>query len=240
MGGVVSSVGDAFGSVGDAIGNPWRTGRSSAERKQKQAVAEQRREVDRQRAAEEARQRRIAQGKQQLNQIFGGLTQGANPLWEQHEQAYLDYANPQLQDQYGDAREGLGYTLARQGQLSSSLAGERFADLSRDNQIQQGEIADRARGYGNRARQNISDQRQSLMALLQSSADPSATSSQARSAVSSLQERPSFTALGPLFQNVTAGLGAARQGMQNGRLQQKTQGIMYGGDPDRESGRVIR
>lgn len=233
MGGVARSITRPVRSLGRAIEKPFRTGASSAARQQEQGIADQR-------AQEQARQRRIGQGKQQLDEIFGGLTEGDNPLWQQHQQAYMDFANPQLEQQYGDARQGLGFALARQGQLSGSLAGDRWADLSRDFQLQQQEVADQGRGYGNQARQNINDQRSSLMALLQSSADPAATSSQARQAVSSLQERPSFSALGPLFQNATAGLGAARTGMQDGQMQRNNQNIIYGGDPDRGTSRVIR
>lgn len=214
---------------------PFRTGASSAKRQ-----AEQQAEAQRQQ--EENRAQRIAQGKQQINRIFGELEggDGQAPIWEQQQQAYMDYATPQLQDQFGDAREGLTYALSRQGQGRGSLSGERFADLSRDYQLQQQEVADRARGYGTQARQNVNDQRMSLMNTLQASADPGEAARQAQSAVQSLSQTPSFGTLGPLFQNVTGGLAAAQQGARNADLRDRVNQIQYGGDPDRATGRVIR
>ncbi len=161
------------------------------------------------------------------------------PIWEQQQQAYMDYAQPQLEDQYGDAREKLTYALANQGQLAGSLSGERYADLNQDYDLRRQEVADQARGYANQARSDIASQKQSLLQMLSATADPGATATAARSAVGSLQQTPSFSALGPLFQNATAGLAAGLQGRQAGQMEQQQQGIIYGRDPDKGSGRVL-
>lgn len=241
--------GSVFKKVGRAIEKPFRTGASSAkasaqrqQQEQQKAVAEQQKRVDRERQKEEERKRAIASGKQQLESIFGGLTgaDGSSPLWEQQQQAYLDFAQPQLQDQYGDAQKQLTYALANQGQLGGSISGDRFGKLDRDFQLQQQEVGDRARGYATRARGDIEQQRQSLLSTLNSTADVNAVTTSARNQVGTMQQMPSFSALGPLFQNATAGLGSHMSGRQNNEINQRTQGIIYGGDPDRGSGRVIR
>lgn len=162
------------------------------------------------------------------------------PIWEQQTQAYLDYANPQLEDQYGDAQEQLGFALARQGVSSSSIAGDKWGDLSRDYKLQQQGVADKARGYGNKARADIADQKQAMLSMLNSTADPGATAAAARAQVSSLAATPSFNALGPLFQNVTDGLAAGYRGNSQYQSNQRVGDIVYGGDPDRGSGRTVR
>ncbi len=163
-----------------------------------------------------------------------------DPIWEQQQKAYMDYAKPQLEQQFGDAQEQLTYALSRQGQTRGSLSGDRRADLSRDYDLRRQEVADKGRGVANQARSDIASQKQSLMQMLTASADPGATATAARSAVSSLQNTPEFSPLGPLFQNATAGLAQGMQGRQNQQLQEQVQGIQYGRDPDRGSGRVIR
>lgn len=161
------------------------------------------------------------------------------PIWEQQQEAYLDFANPQLDNQYKDARKDLGFALARQGINASSTAGDRWGKLQEDYNLQQQAIADKAMGYANQAKSNIADEKQSLLTMLNSTADPGSAVSAARSAVNSLSSTPSFSPLGPLFQNATAGLAAGMQGNQQFKQNEKLNNIMYGGDPDRGSGKVV-
>lgn len=170
-------------------------------------------------------------------QRFEGVS---DPIWEQQAQAYLDFANPQLDDQYQDAREDMVYALQRQGQAESSLAGDKWADLERDYKLQQQGVAEQARGYANQAQNDIMSQKNSLLQTLNATADPGAVTASARDAIASLSNTPSFSPLGPLFQNATAGLAAGLQGNQNYQIDQNTNQVIYGSDPDRGSGRVIR
>lgn len=196
-----------------------------------------------QREQEAARQRRIEQGKDQLNAIFAELEGGGDraPIWNQQQEAYMDYAMPQVEDQYRDASGDLTYALARQGQSQSSLAGDRRAKLRRDYNLRQQEVADKARGYANQAKQNIADQKASLLQMLTTTADPGAAATAARSAVSAMRDTPSFSPIGPLFQNATQGLAAGLAG--NSQYQQKKRfddAAYYSRDPDRGSGNIIR
>lgn len=162
------------------------------------------------------------------------------PIWEQQEQAYLDFANPQLLDQYADAQEDMTYALARQGVGRSSIASENRADLDRDYQLQQQGVAEQAKGYASQARADISSQKQQLLNMLIASADPGATATAARSAMDSIRSQPAFSPLGPLFQNATAGLAAGYGANQAMQQRKRYDDIVYGGDPDRSSGSVRR
>jgi hypothetical protein len=79
-------------------------------------------------AADEARrQREIEQGTAQVRGLF--QSQFTPSYFEGLEQDYLDYYKPQLNDQVGDANEGLLYQLARSGHLDSSVRIDKQADL---------------------------------------------------------------------------------------------------------------
>lgn len=164
----------------------------------------------------------------------------AQPIWKQQEEAFRDFANPQLMDQYGDAQKEQTFALARQGVDRSSIASENRADLNRDFQLQQQNVDEQARGYGNQARSDISSQKQSLLNMLNASADPGATATAARSAIDSIRSQPSFSPLGPLFQNTTAGLAAGVGAQQAAQQRKQYNDITYGGDPDKSSGSVRR
>ena len=165
---------------------------------------------------------------------------GGTPIWEQHKQAYLDFANPQLDRQFDDAAAELTYALSRQGQTGGSLAVDRREDLETDRGQRQLEIAQTAQDYGNKARSDLSQQKSSLYQMLNSTANPGATSQAARSALASISSKPAMSPIGMLFQNTTAGLAGAVPAYREGQRTADVNRIIYGRDPDQGSGRVLR
>ena len=82
-----------------------------------------------QRADELARQSRIQSGMSEIDRIFSGQF---NPeFYAKQRQAYLDFATPQLDRQYGDTKDQLVYALSRSGLLDSSAGQTENANLSR-------------------------------------------------------------------------------------------------------------
>lgn len=164
----------------------------------------------------------------------------ATPIWEQQSRAFRQYANPELARQKAGAREDLGFALQRQGVGSSSIAGDRWAEQAGEFARAGQDVNERALDVGNQAKGDIARQKQSLLTMLTSTGDAGAAAESARLAVSSLRNAPRVEPLGVLFQNSTAGLaggmGAYQQGQQLGRYSQ----TVYGGDPNRGSGRVVR
>jgi len=185
-----------------------------------------------------------------LNQYRGAKANPANfsmfddpnkaPIWQQQQDAYIDYANPQLQDQYADAQAKLAFSLNRQGVGRSSIAGDNYGDLERDYGLREQDVREQARDFGNQARSNIATQKQSLLNMLSASADPGATATAARSAIDAARAQPAFSPLGPLFQNATSGLAAGYQGNQAFQNAKNYNDITYGGDPDRSTGKLVR
>lgn len=163
-----------------------------------------------------------------------------SPIWEEHRQAYMDFANPQLDRQFGDAREGLTFALARQGQTQGSIAGERRADLETDYGERQQDVAQTGQDYANRAKQDLAAQKQNAYQMLTATANPGATTAAARSSLAALRDTPALTPLGTLFQNSTAGLAGAIPAYQQGQQNARVQNIIYSQDPNRGSGSVVR
>lgn len=196
-----------------------------------------------QRQQEEKRRENIERGEAQLEELFAALEgkTGKAPIWETHQQAYLDFANPQLNRQFNDASEQLTYALSRAGQGGGSVAVDRRADLETDRGKRQLDIAETALGYGNKAKSDIAQQKSMLHQMLNNTANPGATTQAARSALSAISARPSLTPLGEmLFQNTTAGLAGALPAYGQGKDVARVNNIIYGGDPNKGSSRVVR
>lgn len=158
-------------------------------------------------AAEAERQGRINAGRAEIDRTFGRFD---DSFYSQRERAFTDYANPQLDRQFQDAREALIYALADAGTLNSSVASSRLGDLERDYSEGKLRIADEARGYVQRARSDVEGARSSVLSNLLSSADVGLAQQQAAQQAQALATPPTFSPLAQMFQNVTAGIGGAR------------------------------
>ena len=86
-------------------------------------------EAERQRAEEEARQGRVREGADAINTAFAGYD---DDFYKGITQNYLDYARPQVEDQFKDAARQLRINLARNAMLDSSVNVDRKAKLQED------------------------------------------------------------------------------------------------------------
>lgn len=137
-------------------------------------------------------------------------------------QEFLDFYNPQLEDQFDQAKRKTSLGLASRGQLESSAGARRFGDLlDRYNQQRQqiaGQALDREQGL-------LSDFEQSRANLIQqnrASADPSAAATSAAAATGRLQRQPTLSPLGATFADLintgARGVAAERAGYPGFRL----------------------
>ena len=173
------------------------------------------------RAEEDARQERIKKGKKL---IMGALSGFDDKFYADREASYVDYATPQLDDQLDDARKNLTFTLARNGkQRNAAKIG----------------IADRAKAIANQARENVERTRGELYSQLTASANPAAASNLALSRAGVLGSDPSYSPLGNIFQNVTAGLASANQGLQDRNTQRTIDGLFINPTAGGGSSRVV-
>ena len=187
------------------------------------------------RADEEARQRRIREGMAALDKGFSGFNDG---FFQNRSRQYLDYAQPQLVQQYDKAQDNLRYNLARAGLTASSEAAANAGELQRQYNLASGEVQGNALNAANDARRNVEANRAELIAQLQATSDPAATANQAIARANTLSAEQGFSPLGALFQNTTALLG------NTGMLGYKTSPMNtsgYGGrGSSSSSSRVVR
>ena len=157
------------------------------------------------RADEQARQDRIREGTQRIGTVFDG--QFNDQFFDGRRQAYIDYAKPQLEDQYGDAQKQLTFALARGGNLNSSVRGEKAADLQQRFDLTKQEITDKGLSYANEARSNVEGARSDLVGMLNATGDAEGAANSAITRASTLSQPAAFSPLSQLFGDITAGLG---------------------------------
>lgn len=158
------------------------------------------------RADEAARQARIKQGIGNIDKNFGGFDEG---FYKGRERAYVNFANPQLSDQYANTQRNLTYNLARQGLTSSSEAARNAGELQRQYNDARAQIAAKGMDAANDARNQIEQNRSELISQLYSTSDPSQAANSALNRASVLSQQQSFSPLGQLFANTTGLLGNA-------------------------------
>ena len=165
-----------------------------------------------QRADEYARQARIAAGMQKINDTFSAF---GDDYYNKRAQDYTDYATPQLDRQYGLAKDNMIYALDRSGILQSSAAQKKNAELSNDFDQSRIDIAGKAQDTANTARSNVETTRGTLVNQLNATGDDSAAAAAAVRQATALNQPTGFSPLGQLFANFTSGLASIGSNASN-------------------------
>jgi hypothetical protein len=121
--------------------------------------------------------------------------------------AYQDFALPQVQQQYADQQKALTFALARGGNIQSSLASDKNAELDKDFALQKQAVYDTGQDYVNQGKSDLAAQKASAVSMLQATADPDAAYNVAQTSANQLSAMPAFTPLNGVVKNVAAGLG---------------------------------
>lgn len=152
------------------------------------------------RQQEEARQARITQGMGELNTAFAGFDP---KFYKQRQDAYMNYAMPQLSEQAQQTQNQIIYGLADKGLSNSSVAERQQAKFQREMALQKQGIVDAAFGQANDLRKQVEGQKSNLIAQLQASGDPSSVSQQAIGTAAAFQAPSTYQPLSNLFGNFT-------------------------------------
>lgn len=171
---------------------------------EQQAAAQ--RQAEEARQAEVRRQGNITEGQGIISDMFGQFDDG---FYSTQQQNYVDYAKPQLQTQYQDAMQSLTRSLARSGNLSSSLRGQSMADLQR--QFDQGLSTIQSQGatYAGQSKSAIEQARSGLLSQNANLADPGTIRGLTESQVKSLGQAQTYTPLSSLISALTRSSSAA-------------------------------
>ncbi len=162
-------------------------------------------------------------------------------LFDQRKQDYLNWAVPQVSQQFGDASNQQMFQLHRMGHGGgSSTMLDRQGRLQDDYTQARADTVDRGIDVANQARQDVNTQRSNLINLLHQTGDPSAISGQMSQVIDSLRAAPTFSPMGPMFQNATAGLGSYLDGLRFSQMQSGVNQTPIYSSPGTSSGRVVR
>jgi hypothetical protein len=146
----------------------------------------------------------------------GGSTGFDNAFYDKYRQSQLDYYLPQESEQYSGARTNLDYSLARAGQLNSSVAGMDVAKLAKQDALNQAQIGSQADTSTGQLRTQIQQEQQSALNQLYSTEDPSVAANTAENMVANAQlTKPILNPAGALFAPIIVGVGNALQGFTN-------------------------
>lgn len=207
--------------------NAQRSAKGAAD----QARAQREAEATRQRQLEEERQARIGEGRSKIDENFG---QFDDNFYNQRNQAYVDYASPELDKQYKDSMRTLVSALARSGNLQSSTRAEKFADLDEQYKQRKLDITNTGRDYSNEAKNAVERSRAELITQNESLADPNAISGNALARSQSLAQLPTFSPLGSILTDATQGLATQADLERRGQARYNT-GLFT----PRDSSRVV-
>jgi len=148
------------------------------------------------RQREEERQGRIAEGQTAIDDTF---SQFDDNFFNNQQNNFTDFFNPQVDDQFEKAREQLTFGLARRGNLQSQAASDKFGDAQQELDRVRTDIANRGLSAGQDARSRVEAQRNELINLNNSAADPSLIASRASAAATGLNAPQVFSPLGNVF-----------------------------------------
>jgi hypothetical protein len=158
------------------------------------------------RAEEEARQQRIAEGRQAIQKAFAGYN---DDFYNQRKSEYIDYATPQIQDQYQQSMGDLAAALSRKGLLRSSVGAEKRALANYTKNQALVDAQQKGQQYADSTRSNIDQAKAEAESQNLSFADPARAAQQAIASARAASAVPEYSPLAELFKDVTA-LGATQ------------------------------
>ena len=182
------------------------------------------------RKRESDRRARVRAGAGNINAAF---EQYDDDFFDGRTQSYLDFANPQLEDQFKDANRELTLALARSGILHSSAKSRRVGDLQTQYDNQSRSISDKATEFSNNTRGAIESAKSDLMSQNQSMADPSLAANLAASRATSATAMPAYSPLNQMFANVTSGIATQADLERRGKARYQMRDLFSSGSSSR-------
>jgi hypothetical protein len=131
-----------------------------------------------------------------VNSAFAGFDPA---FYQKVQDSYTNWALPQLQTQYQNANNSLGYKLAGQGLLDSSAATQGQNALSAAMTQNQNQIANNAVGQSQALQQTVGQEKSNLIGQAQTATDPSSFAQSAAAMAAGTQAPSTFAPLGSMF-----------------------------------------
>jgi hypothetical protein len=153
-----------------------------------------------------------------------GTTSGGfdEDFFNRFRQGMLDTYMPQVEKQYGEAKDDLTYGLARAGTGRSSAAVKATSDLAEENAINRANIVTKADQGAGALRSRVADERAKAESQLYATEDPDVGANQALAAVKNISlATPDTTPLGDVFKTALVGGANALTGYRGEKLKQE-------------------
>ena len=157
------------------------------------------------RQQQQQREMAINSGRGAINQTFD--SQFTPTFFDDRRKAYLDFAMPQVDDQFADAQKQLTYWLDRNGTLDSTARTSKEAELQKLYDTNKRTVSDRALSYENTLKSDIERARADLYSMLASTGDVSGATSGALTRASALSAPDAYDPIGQMFGTFTGALG---------------------------------
>lgn len=152
--------------------------------------------ANQQRSDEVARQDRIRSGMGSIANAFSGFDQ---KFYDKRAADYSAYAMPEVNRQAGLEHKDLIYALSRTGNLDSSAAIDKNADLNAEENKQRIGVANAGLDSANQLRSQVENTRGNVVSELNATGDNSASAASALRQVQGLNQPAGFSPIGNLF-----------------------------------------
>jgi len=161
------------------------------------------------RAREEKRQADITAGKVNIDNAYATFN---DDYYGGYKDTYTGYYNPQVDDQYAQAKDKLTAALTGRGIYESSPGIAKMAELDKTYNQGRTQVANDAEAASRGLQSSVENSKTDLYALNQSSADPEGIGSRAVGQATALAAPQSFSPLGSLFAGLLSGFANTGQG----------------------------
>lgn len=162
-------------------------------------------EVEKIRAEEAARQKRITLGTGKIAKLFDKQFNPA--FFNKQATNYTNYALPQLGEQHADANRQLTFALDRRGALDSSSRSSLAAELEKKRALVEADIKAKAGDYRTGAMANVEGARSDLINTLRATGDAEGAVNSANARATILSQVPTYSPLTSMFADFTNILG---------------------------------
>jgi len=161
---------------------------------------------------EEERQARIREGQAIINENFARFDQ---PFFDSFKSSFLDFFNPQLDDQANAAR-GRGLAALVDRGISESTEGIRAqTDIQKRDALERTNLANRAIDESNKLRAGVEREKTNLFALNETAADPSRIAPLAAGGARAFVAPAAFSPLEDVFASTLSNVAAFQAARNN-------------------------
>ena len=146
------------------------------------------------------------------NAVNSAFSQFDPQYFQNYQNAYTNYYQPQINDQYAQAKDQLTAALSGAGTLESTVGADALANLAKRSTDQTAQVAAQAAAASQSLQQQVASQKSSLLNQANASTDPTTIAGNAQAATTALQAPTTFSPLGNVFSDLLGPVTAAAKG----------------------------